>query len=210
VDDERGTAEMMKLYYSPASPFVRKVLVCAILRGLDGRIERIPTNPHSLPEALLRVNPLSKVPCLVLEDGTAVFDSPVICEVLDSIGEAPHLFPASGTPARLKALVRQALADGIMDAAVARRNQRELPQDEGRQHFDARQKGVVERALAVAEADPPEALGDIGAISLACALGYLDFRFAHEPWREKHPRLAHWFATVSVLPLLAGTVPSAP
>jgi glutathione S-transferase len=207
---ERGTAEMMKLYYSPASPFVRKVMACAILRGLDGRIERIPTDPHSLPEALLRVNPLSKVPCLVLEDGTAVFDSPVICEVLDGMGEAPHLFPAPGTPARLKALVRQALADGIMDAAVARRGQQALPQDEGRQRFDARQKGAIDRALSVAEADLPEALADIGSIALACALGYLDFRFAHEPWRESHPRLAHWFATVSVLPLLARTVPTAP
>jgi glutathione S-transferase len=81
------------------------------------------------------------------------------------------------------------------------------PQDEGRKAFDARQKAAVERALAVLEKDPPRGLGDIGAISIACALGYLDFRFPHEPWRDACPKLAAWFAEVSKLPQLAETVP---
>jgi glutathione S-transferase len=199
----------MKLHWSPTSPYVRKVMACAIARGLDGRIETVATDPHASPEALTRDNPLSKVPALVLEDGTAVFDSPVICEYLDTLGDAPPLFPPAGTAPRLRAQVLHATADGIMDAAVARRMQAALPQDESRQRFDARQRAAVERALAVLERDPPQGLPDIGAVALACALGYLDLRFGHEPWREAHPRLAGWFAEVSVLPPLARTAPAA-
>ncbi|MBB5689521.1 glutathione S-transferase [Roseomonas alkaliterrae] len=197
----------MKLHYSAASPYVRKVMACAIARGLEGGIEKITTNPHASPEDLLANNPLSKVPALLTPDGIAVFDSPVICEFLDSHGDAPPLFPPVGSPERLKALLRQATADGIMDAAVARRMQSQHPQDEARRAFDARQKAAVERALAALERDPPTGLADIGAISVACALGYLDFRFPHEPWREAHPRLAAWFAEVSKLRPIAETVP---
>jgi glutathione S-transferase len=198
----------MKLHHSPASPYVRKVMACAIARGLDDRIETVATNPHVSPSELLADNPLSKVPALVAEDGTAIYDSPVICEYLDTLGNAPALFPPTGTPARLRAQIMHATADGILDAAVARRLQMAHPQDDGRRAFDARQKAAVERALDVLEAAPPKGLADIGAIAAACALGYLDFRFPHEPWRETHPRLAAWFTEVSKLPPLARTVPA--
>ena len=197
----------MKLHYSPASPYVRKVMACAIARGLDGRIEKVDTNPHVSPPGLLADNPLSKVPALVAEDGTAIYDSPVICEYLDTIGDAPALFPPTGTPARLAAQVMHATADGIMDAAVARRMQMALPQDDGRRAFDARQKAAIDRALAVLEKNPPKGLAHIGEIATACALGYLDFRFGQEPWREAHPKLAAWFAEVSKLAPVAQTVP---
>jgi glutathione S-transferase len=197
----------MKLHYSSASPYVRKVMACAIARGLDGRIEKIATNPHVSPPELLADNPLSKVPALVADDGTAIYDSPVICEYLDTLGDAPALFPPTGTPARLKAQVMQATADGILDAAVARRLQMPHPQDDGRKAFDARQKAAVDRALDVLEKNPPKALSDIGEIAVACALGYLDFRFGNEPWRATHPKLAAWFEQVSKLAPLAQTVP---
>lgn len=197
----------MKLHHSPASPYVRKVMACAIARGLDGRIETVATNPHVSPSELLADNPLSKVPALVADDGTAIYDSPVICEYLDTLGDAAPLFPPTGTGPRLRAQVMHATADGILDAAVARRLAMPHPQDEARRTFDARQKAAVERALDVLEAAPPEGLGDIGAIAAGCALGYLDFRFPHEPWRETHPRLAAWFAEVSQHPPLARTVP---
>ncbi|MBB5694159.1 glutathione S-transferase N-terminal domain-containing protein [Muricoccus pecuniae] len=196
----------MRLLTASASPFARKVLACAIARGVDGGIELVPTDAWSSPAELLAGNPLSKVPVLLLEDGTAVFDSPVICDLLDTLGAAPSLMPAAG-PARLRAAVMQALADGIMDAAVARRVAAALPQDEGRRAADARQKGVVERGLARLEAAPPEGLADVGAIAAACALGYLDFRFAHEPWREAHPRLAAWLASVEGHPALVRSAP---
>ena len=197
----------MKLHYSPASPYVRKVMACAIARGLDGRIEKVDTNPHVSPPGLLADNPLSKVPALVAEDGTAIYDSPVICEYLDTIGDAPALFPPTGTPARLAVQIMHATADGILDAAVGRRMQVALPQDDGRKAFDARQKAAIDRALDVLEKNPPKALSNIGEIAVACALGYLDFRFGGEDWRTAHPRLAAWFAEVSKLPPVARTVP---
>lgn len=196
----------MTLHHSPASPFVRKVMAVAIIRGLDGQIETIATNPHVSPEGLLAANPLSKIPCLVLEDGTAVFDSAVICDVLDRMGDAPALIPANGQE-RTRVLVLEALADGIMDAAVARRGFIGQPMDEGRTRADSRYKATVQRGLAAIDVNALTELHDLGAIAVACALGYLDFRFAHEPWREAHPALATWYEAVDVLPALSGTRP---
>ena len=197
----------MKLFHSPSSPFVRKVMACIILRGLEGRVELLATNAHASPDALLGVNPLSKVPALLTDEGMAIFDSPVICEYLDGLGNAAPLFPAG--PKRIPALVMQALADGMMDAAVARRMSDALPQDDGRKAFSTRQKAAVDRGLAALEANPPQGLSDIGAISVACALGYLDFRFAQEPWRAAHPKLAAWYEGVAAAPALARTAPPA-
>lgn len=197
----------MKLHHSPNSPFVRKVMACAIARGIDSRITLIATDPHSSPPELLKDNPLSKIPCLITNDGEAIYDSPVICEYLDTVGEANALFPTSGTHRWIRITVMHALADGIMDAAVARRMQSMQPKEAARDAFMARQKAAVDRGLAALEANPPQGLSDIGAIAVGCALGYLDFRFAHEPWREAHPRLATWFAQVSGLPPLARTAP---
>lgn len=196
----------MKLAYSAASPYVRKVNACAIKRGIDSRIERVKIG--TTDPALLKHNPLSKVPTLMLDDGTSLYDSPVICEYLDSVGSAPALFPAPG-PARWKALTQQALGDGIMDASQPRRREIALPQDDGRKAYIALQQGKVKQALEVLEKDAAS-LGElttIGEIAIGCALGYLDFRFANEPWRPGHPRLEAWYAKVVKLPPLAGTMP---
>jgi glutathione S-transferase len=198
----------MKLHYSPASPFARKCLAAAIARGIEGRIELVGTDPHASPPELLRDNPLSKIPALVTDDGMAIYDSPVICEYLNTLGEAATLIPTSGTRAWIRVQVMQALADGIMDAAVARRMRAGKPLDETRAAFLDRQKAAIARGLAALEAAPPEGLGDIGAIAAGCALGYLDFRFADEPWRAAHPKLAAWFEAASKLPPLARTVPA--
>jgi glutathione S-transferase len=196
----------MKLAYSPASPYVRKVLACAILRGIDGRIERW-TVPTTDP-ALAALNPFSKVPTLVTDDGTVLYDSPVICEYLDGIGTAPPLFPAPG-PARWNALRQEALGDGILDATQPRRREAALPQDEGRQQYIALQQGKVARALDVLEAEAGSLgqLATIGEVAIACALGYLDFRYPHEPWRPGHPKLEAWYAAVATLPAMARTTP---
>ena len=141
-------------------------------------------------------------------DGIAVFDSPVICEYLDSIGSAPKLFPPVG-PARWKALTQEALGDGILDATQPRRREIALPQDEGRQSYIALQQGKVTRALDELEKQA-DALGDlttIGEITIGCALGYLDFRYANEPWRPGHPKLSAWYDRVVKLPPLAETMP---
>lgn len=199
----------MKLAYSPNSPYVRKVMACAIARGLEGRIETWPVG--ATHPALVPVNPLSKVPSLVADDGMALFDSPVICEYIDSLGDAPKLFPAAG-PARWTALRQQALGDGIMDASQPRRREIALPQDAGRTDYIALQRGKVARALDALEAECGTlgALKTIGEITIGCALGYLDFRFADEPWRPGHPGLEAWYASVSMLRPLAETAPPGP
>ena len=199
----------MKLYYSPTSPYVRKVMACAITRGLDDRIERMATNPHVSPPDLLADNPLSKVPCLVTDDGLALFDSPVICEYLDSRGDAAPMFPPAAA-LRWRALKFQALGDGMLDAAVGRRGEQAKPQDEARATWIARQRAAVGRSLDLLEAEVPGAMVDIGTLSIACALGYLDFRFAAEPWRTDRPRLAAWFDAFSAEPGIARTVPKDP
>lgn len=198
----------MQLFYSPTSPFVRKVVIAAKLRGLDCQIERLPTDAHSSPAALLAANPLSKVPCLVTDDGVALFDSPVICEYLDSLGDAPPLFPDHGGQ-RWLALRQQALGDGIMDAAVLARQESGRPEEETRTKVISRQKAAVSRGLAMLEATPPESgHPTIGTVSVACALGYLDFRFAADDWAANHPRLAAWFGSFkSDVPAFGETVP---
>lgn len=198
----------MKLHYSPTSPYVRKVVACAIARGLDERIQRVETNPHDSPPALLRDNPLSKVPCLVTEDGLALFDSPVICEYLDSVGDELPLFPPHGA-ARWRALKFQAIGDGIMDAAVIRRLEGMLPREAGRDGVIARQEARIMRTLDLLEADPPANHLDIGAITIACALGYLDLRYGEAQWREGRPKLAHWHEAMMARPELARTAPPA-
>jgi glutathione S-transferase len=196
----------VKLYHSPSSPYVRKVRICAIARGLDGQIELLPCNPNQSPADLLADNPLSKVPTLVTDDGVALFDSPVICEYLDSLGEALPMFPEHGA-ARWRALKQQAMGDGVLDACVPRRTEMQRPQDEGRVASVARMHAAVERTLDALEAEPPHKAVDIGSISVACALGYLDFRFPREPWRPSRPKLAAWFEAFSEDPAVAATVP---
>ena len=196
----------MKIAYSAASPYVRKVMACAIARRLNDKIERWTVG--TTDPALLAFNPLSKVPTFVTDDGMMLYDSPVICEYLDSVGRAPKLFPARGA-ARWNALRQQALGDGIMDASQPRRREIALPQDEGRQGYIELQRGKVSRAVDVLETEA-ESLGDlktIGEITIGCALGYLDFRYANEPWRAGHPKLEAWYARVVKLPPLAETMP---
>ncbi|MCM0034869.1 MAG: glutathione S-transferase N-terminal domain-containing protein [Burkholderiaceae bacterium] len=198
----------MKITASGASPYVRKVMACAIARGIDQQLEKwtiATTDP-----VLSNSNPLGKVPTLINDEGVALFDSPVICEFLDSIGSAPALFPAAG-PARWAALRLQAIGDGILDASQPRRREIALPQDDGRVGYIDLQRGKVARAIDVLEKEAASlgALKTVGDIAVACALGYLDFRFANEPWRPGHPKLEAWYASVVSLPPMAKTAPVA-
>ena len=200
----------MKLFYLPASPYVRKVMAVANLVGLTSKIELLPSavTPVARDETVFAKNPLGKVPTLITDDGVALYDSRVICEYLASHAGDAKLFPAAG-PARWKALQLMALGDGIMDACQPRRREIALPQDDGRKEYIATQRAKVDRAIAVLEAEADElgALTTIGEVTIGCALGYLDFRYANEPWRPGHPKLTAWYEKVSALPALAQTVP---
>jgi glutathione S-transferase len=199
----------MKLFYSPASPYARKVLVLAHETGLIDRIAvtAATASPTGSAAEVAAHNPLGKIPALVLEDGTALYDSRVICEYLDGLSDGPHLFPAGA--ARWDALTRQALADGLLDAALLTRYERVLRPEERRwDAWDAGQIGKITAALDRFEAlaaDLPAL--DIGTVAMACALGYLDLRFSDLAWRDGRPALAAWFAVVERAPAMAATVP---
>lgn len=202
----------MKLYFSPASPFVRKVRVTAHELGLSEKIEltTIALTPVSPHDGVRSRNPLGKIPTLVTDDGAALFDSAVICEYLDALAGGNRIFPAPGA-ARWTALRRQALADGIMDASVLTRYEQAVRPKELRwQDWVDGQLLKIRTALDGLERESLEGTFDIGTISIACALGYLDLRFASEGWRTSRPRLAAWASAISNRPSLAATVLAAP
>lgn len=198
----------MKLRYSPTSPYVRKVLVLAIETGLDSRIERIPTNPWAEDAALSKDNPLHKVPTLTTDDGLVLYDSPVICEYLDSLHSGTRVFPIAGK-ARWLALRQQALGDGILDAAVLRRLEGQRPAVERSEKWETLQRETVRRGLDALEQEAGAWDGrlQIGQVAVACALGYLDFRFGAETWRAGRPILAAWYERFAARESMIATGP---
>jgi hypothetical protein len=169
---------MLVLRAAAPSPFVRKVRIAASLLGLEDRIELSPADTSDPEDTLRLQNPLGKIPALILEDGQTIFDSAVIVEYLDWLAGGGKVIP-SEPQARFRSLTQQALADGIADAAVLQRYESVWREPAQRsQKWLAYQADKIARALRVFEADPPEELSDIGTIALACALGYLDLRFA--------------------------------
>jgi glutathione S-transferase len=186
----------MKLYFSAPSPFVRKCLVCAHELGIRQQIELIPAAPHPVnrDQALVAQNPLGKIPTLITPEGEVLYDSRVICEYLNDAARGT-MIPASG-PARWRVLVDQALADGMLDAAVLTRYETAVRPENLR--WSAWSSGQMEKVSSgLAEIEKHAAsLGervDLGVIAIACALGYLDLRFGSLGWRAGHPRTAAWF-----------------
>jgi glutathione S-transferase len=176
---------------APASPFARKVRIGAHVVGLIDDIE-LQGGPSGDDDVIYQQNPLGKIPVLVTADGRAIYDSPVILEYLDAITTPGSLIPTE-SGARFDALRLQALADGILDAAI-------LIIYEGRYRPDQQpyepwldfQRGKIERTLDVLAPDPPPAEPiTVGTIALASALGYLDFRKQVE-WRARNPSLIPW------------------
>ena len=201
----------MKLHWSPRSPFVRKVMIFAHETSLAERLERVRsvvamTAPNA---ALMRDNPLSKLPTLVLDDGRVLFDSFVICEYLDGLHAGAPMFPKAG-PERWEVLRWHALGNGLLDMLVLWRNERD--REPGRQLKQLLDAFGVKTDAALTQLEKEAAALDaapfrIGHVAIVCALGYLDFRFPDLDWRGVHPRLAAWFAKVSQRPSVQQTVP---
>ena len=183
----------MKLLSSPSSPYVRKVMITAALKGVASMIELSPTNTNVVDEALNQKNPLAKIPCLVTDSGDAIFDSHVICEYLDSLAPSPVLFPKTGSE-RWRALTLGALGDGILDAAILLVYEKHFrPEGLAVKAWTDRQQAKIDQAVDHLEASPPS-LGahfDYGHVTVACALGYLDFRHGGA-WRTGHPIMVAW------------------
>ena len=184
---------MMILRTAPASPFGRKVRIAASLLGIDQDIGIERADTMDPADSMRRQNPLGKIPILLLEDGTRLFDSRVIVEFLDQRAGGGRIIP-SASKARFAALTLQALCDGAMDAALLQVYEgRWRSADRHEPKWVAHQAAKVDRALLTLEADPPvvHGLPHVGQIALACALGYLDLRFAGR-WRADHPQLVTW------------------
>jgi glutathione S-transferase len=199
---------MMKLYANAASPFARKCRVIAHELGIE--LDVIRTLPVQDPD-FRRVNPLGKIPALVLDDGSVLIDSPVICEYLNHAGGG-KFFPGTGVfqnnSGRWKALGLQALGDGLADAAVAWIVLgRENPPPQANR---ARQMEAIHATLDVLErtkfADPPT----IGEIAVACAIGYVAFRLPDLDWKTSRPGLAAWYDRISQFPSMKATAPAQP
>jgi glutathione S-transferase len=204
----------MKLFYSQASPYVRKVLVAAHETGQAGDIELVPVavTPLAAEASVAAANPLSKLPTLITDDGQALYDSRVIVQWLD-VRSGGRLLPADG-PSRWRALTLQATGDGLLEAALLVRYETFLRPEALRwSEWVEGQMGKVRRTLAVLETDfaggANPAAPRLPEIAVACALGYLDFRFPDEAWRAGHPKLAAFDAVMGARPSMQATRPPA-
>lgn len=201
--------DKIELFYASTSPYVRKVIACAIELGIADRIVKLPSAAHPLnrDERIATFNPLAKVPAARLADGTLLFDSRVICEYLDDLGQGA-LFPRG--PERWRVLTEQSLGDGLLDAALLTRYESTCRSDAIRsQEWIDGQMTKIAAALDQLESTVA-VFGTritIGSLTIACALGYLDFRFASYDWRSSRPALTDWFAITSQRPSLQGTLP---
>lgn len=185
---------MLQITSSPSSPFVRKVRIAAAMKGVESKIDFVDPNTDAARATALRdANPLNKVPIARLDDGTLVYDSHVICELIDMMSPAPRLFPVGGME-RIKTLTLAALGDGIAEAAILIvYESRFRPKEKWHQEWVDKQQTKVDAAIGHLEANIPDWQGapDYGHLSLATALGFLDLRFGGK-WREKHPKLSAW------------------
>lgn len=201
---------VLQLYYAPTSPYVRKVMAVAHVTGLVHRIERLESaaNPVQRDARIATFNPLGKVPAAQTIAGEPLYDSRVICEYLDSLGQG-KLFPSDER--RWATLTRQALGDGLLDAAILARYEGLVrpPELQSKAWYQAQLEKIhaaldeIERQADILEALPLE----IGTLTLGCALGYLDFRFPDLDWRRDHPQAEHWFAEFDRQPAMAATHP---
>jgi glutathione S-transferase len=203
---------VMKLFYSQTSPFVRKCLVAAHELDLAERLELLPAAAHPVnrDRSVVARNPLGKIPTLVTDEGAVLFDSRVICEYLNALGDG-HLLPAAGA-ARFNVLADQALADGLMDAAVLARYESTLrPESLRWADWSGGQMEKVGSALSDFERRAATWGGrmDLGTIALGCGLGYLDFRYPDLDWRAESPSLARWYAQFAARESMTKTRPPA-
>ena len=202
----------MKLYYSPPSPFSRKVRIAAAVLGFGPRLELFVVDTLDPADAIRQKNPLGKIPVLETDEGAFVFDSAVIVGYLDDLAGGGRVIPRDFA-ARHADLTLEALADGLTDALILQVYEKRLrAENERSANWVAHQQGKVSRALAYLEASPPPqdfsgGVASVGAIALACALGYLDLRF-EGAWRADHPKLVAWLdAFAAAIPAFAATAP---
>ncbi len=201
----------MILHWSPRSPYVRKVMIAIFEMGLQDQVRTVRTvvggvTPHL---DLMKINPIGKIPTLELPDGTAIYNSPVIIEYLDTLHDGVKLYPAAW-PERLTALRRHALGQGMLDNALPLLAEGfRPPARQSSPHKDLWRAKLI--ACVEALEQEVEALTtsrfDIGHLTIGVALAYLDFRFKELSWRNGHPRLARWHETFNARPSVQANMP---
>lgn len=203
----------MQLFYTPRSPYASKVRAVAFEKGLYDQIELVDVDLANKPKTLYKANPLSKIPTLILADGTAIYDSPVICEYFDITGKGPKLIP-DALEERMQVLTLAALADGIADAVVARHIEYDVrspdKRDEGFYH---NQTDKVIQGLELLEASAAIVTSDkVTLVSLAVAstLGYIEGRAQDLGWQRTYEKLAAWFQEFQHHPSVKATLPVFP
>lgn len=202
------TKQTLELLFSPASPYARKCRIIIIEKGLQSQVKQTLTPPFENPVELIEVNPLGTVPALRLNTGEVLCESPVICEYLDSLSSDPGFYPAEYS-GRFQVLALAALADGIIDAAMACVLETRRPEQMYYAEWVARKENAILRTLKTINElklteDYPWHIGSMGT---AVALEYLNFRLSHLEWRNKFPALAGWLGAVCQKPSMRQTAP---
>lgn len=203
------TSPAMRLHYAPTSPYVRKVMVAAHELGIADRFTLTTTSPDTVVPDVAPDNPLAQIPTLVLEDGTALYDSLVIIEFLDE-RYGGSLVPKQGA-ARWTVLRRHALGHGLIDATVGRLHEGRRPEEFRYPAAGEKLLAATHRVLDALENEQPGAPSgfSVGEIAIACGLGYVDYRFPETDWRAGRPELARWYVGIEARPSMAATRPPA-
>jgi glutathione S-transferase len=198
----------MKGYATPSSPFARKIRMAQIETGQQGLIEWRMLTREERATLVPSINPLGKVPCVVLENGEALYDSPVICAWVDAQHGGHRLIPDSGHE-RWRVLTLEALGDGLGEAVVAVALEQGKAEGERSQAVIDRQAGKVKSGLAALDKAAPGFHDPltVGEIAVACAIGYMEYRKVVPGWRESFPALGGWYNRLADRPSFAETLP---
>lgn len=196
----------MKLLVSTASPFARKCSILIREKGILDKFDEEIAMPIDNPPELLKANPIAQVPALILDDGSAIFNSPLICAYIDNKFTGPKLVP-EGFDAGFKVRRLEALGDAIMEMAVKIAFEGRRDEDKKSELWLTRWNAGIKRGLEEAETAIDGQDFSLGLISIACALGYLDFRHPNIDWKSQYKELAEFQKTMEARPSFIDTAP---
>ena len=199
----------MKLFSSPTSPFVRKVRILLIEKGATGLVSEVTVAAMSDPAELHAANPLGKVPALETDEGTTLFNSPLICQYLDEKLPGKKLLPAIGND-YWNIMRLLTIGDGMSEAAFSLTMEKNRPEAERSAMWMGRWERAITRSLDLLENEAATLERDLnlGQIAIGCALGYLDFRHGNLEWRNRRPALAAFYDELATRPSFKETVPA--
>jgi len=199
----------MKLFSSPTSPFVRKVRILLIEKGATSLVTEVTVSAMTDPAELHAANPLGKVPALETDDGTTLFNSPLICQYLDEKLPGRKLLPTIGDE-YWNVMRLLTIGDGMSEAAFSLTMEKNRPETERSAMWMGRWERAITRSLDLLEKEATDLEADLnlGQIAVGCALGYLDFRHGNLEWRTGRPALAAFYDELSARPSFKETVPA--